>query len=118
MNDKEIDEIVNRLNYRMDRRFKGVLDVLNSLSERLTGDQFTVMEGPLGDIDTFIPELRRVWWHPVKAQGESDAPFPCHANPTENRSPEPCVIRRSMYEMKSGIGWEVDELGQRLKASH
>ena len=119
MSEQELaDAIVDRVNERVERKFKGMMDVLNFLAERLTGDQFTVVEGLDGKREVIIPELRRVMWHPVEVQGGADAPAPDHLRPGENRYPAPCVVRRSMYEATAGSHWETAGLAKRQQASH
>lgn len=118
MSDSElIDVVVERVCERLDRKFKGLYDVLNSLSERLTGEQFTLVEGPSGARNVVTPELRRVMWHPVVVQGGVGSLCPDHAAPTENRYPEPCVVRRAMYEISPEIDWESCGLAKRLEPS-
>lgn len=112
-----VDEVVFRVCEKLDRKFKGVYDVINSLSERLTGEQFTLVEGPSGKRNIVTPELRRVMWHPVIVQGGVGSPCPDHAAPTENRYPELCLVRRSMYEISPGIDWENCGLAKRLEPS-
>ena len=87
---------------------EGVLNVLNSLAERITGDQFTAITGRDDgqNLRRFVPELQRVVWHPAQSQGEVEWPGPDLRDPTTRRSPSPCQVRRALYELPGKSGWQ------------
>jgi hypothetical protein len=105
------DEEITHLSRQVDgvyRLVEGVLNVLNSLGERLTGEQFTVITGRDDgqSLRRFVPELQRVVWHPVQSQDEVEWPGPDLRDPTTRRSPVPCQVRRALYELPGKSGWQ------------
>ena len=105
--DREIVQLSKQVE-GVHRLVEGVLNVLNSLAERMTGDQFTAITGRDDgqSLRRFVPELQRVIWHPVQSQGEVEWPGPDLRDPMMRRSPSPCQVRRALYELPGISGWQ------------
>lgn len=91
---------------------RATFDALNSLAERITGDQFTVVISNPGGREIILrPRLDNVVWHPLEALGGGVTPFVDPQHPEKNRNPVPAVVRRAIVEMPSILGWRDVGLG-------
>ena len=106
----EIEEQVRLLSQLV----HGLYDVLNSLSERLTGEEFTVYTGRGGEFLSIEPQVTRVRWRQSSVPGTVSGRGSDLAGSSTQRLSEPCRVRSANYRMPEEPAWSEMGLGPHL----